>query len=818
MLVFNDIVHHLRPSHPQAGDVEKQVPGHRHHRMHLHTPHLHAPHLHAPHLHAPHFHHTRGLGPDVFKGDPTRTYRILPIFSGIMIPFSIMLSIPSLTGHWYIRTGEKNQLVEVQDNPLLLDVAMGFSMACGVLANTCLVVRFSERRIKLMTMLCIMFLTLHDLINIPAVTAFGVLHRFDDGFTYGQSFWLTVCSTIFSTATNFTLIYDYIYTEDFGTSGSGLTTKQRSLVIITIVLLCYVSLGSLVLAIMMETTFIDALYLSVVSIETIGFGDINPRTIATRIVVCAYIAGGILNLALAVALAREALLEAAAASFQARLHAARNRQRERHIRSRWRAAVRWRLRAHEKPMWVDDREEERKARVGLSRRHHWYSAVRHVWRRVCGEVWREWEDPAWKYVYGPKHQRLNLEVLSQAQLEAAAFEAGAPLSALVPKGLKLYRWDDESDPAGASNDHPSLEAGGNRHPLSLTHIRMGGMVSFLGRFAVAVTHGPSADEEPNIGQDFDHPAFDENQRNRRKSGVPLTRSLTMTTITMYDDDAGPPESLEMVERNAFRARLAVALGLFIVFWTAGSAIFMKTEGWTFGSSVYFCFVSFTTVGYGDLAPRTPAGRSIFVVWALLGVGTMTILISILAEAYSSGYKSVIRTEVYKATSDIFQPGNETTMKRASSAESPNACDPSALSPATASSATASAMNVHSTKQDRPTLSRRTSFLSPPAEERNFMDDITPNHDNADRDEMGARLPHDVIREAESLMDLLATRLHGEAMEGATNGPSPLGRNSVAFDLARNADPLLLQVEKSLQRLTSYAKESLDARMERKKYE
>ena len=39
------------------------------------------------------------------------------------------------------------------------------------------------------------------------------------------------------------------------------------------------------------------------------------------------------------------------------------------------------------------------------------------------------------------------------------------------------------------------------------------------------------------------------------------------------------------------------------------------------------FISFTSVGYGDLSPETPAGRSIFVAWALLGVATMTILIS-----------------------------------------------------------------------------------------------------------------------------------------------------------------------------------------------
>ena len=39
------------------------------------------------------------------------------------------------------------------------------------------------------------------------------------------------------------------------------------------------------------------------------------------------------------------------------------------------------------------------------------------------------------------------------------------------------------------------------------------------------------------------------------------------------------------------------------------------------------FIAFTTIGYGDYTPTTPAGRSIFIVWAILGVGTLTILIS-----------------------------------------------------------------------------------------------------------------------------------------------------------------------------------------------
>jgi hypothetical protein len=93
--------------------------------------------------------------------EPSRSYRIMPIFSGIMIPFSIMLLIPSLTGHWYIRTGDYDAVLEVRPNPLLLKLAMGFSMGCAIIASACLVARFAERQIKLTTHLCIFFLSLH---------------------------------------------------------------------------------------------------------------------------------------------------------------------------------------------------------------------------------------------------------------------------------------------------------------------------------------------------------------------------------------------------------------------------------------------------------------------------------------------------------------------------------------------------------------------------------------------------------------------------------------------------------------------------------
>jgi potassium channel subfamily K, other eukaryote len=166
-------------------------------------------------------------------------YRHTPIVSGLLVPFSILLEIPAVTEHWYIRT-ENNQVIESRPNPKILDIGLGISLGCAVLANICLITRFLEQRVKTMTILCTIFLSIHgtpysifmgriqelidntDIINIVAVTVFGVQHRFSDGFTYGQSFWMTVCSTAASTITNATLLWDLYRTPDFNKSGMNI--------------------------------------------------------------------------------------------------------------------------------------------------------------------------------------------------------------------------------------------------------------------------------------------------------------------------------------------------------------------------------------------------------------------------------------------------------------------------------------------------------------------------------------------------------------------------------------------------------------------
>ena len=89
------------------------------------------------------------------------TYRFLPIISGILIPISILLSIPSLIGPWYDRTNANHVTIESRPNSLLLNLGMGFGTTCIILANICIIARFAERKVLTMTWLCIIFLTVH---------------------------------------------------------------------------------------------------------------------------------------------------------------------------------------------------------------------------------------------------------------------------------------------------------------------------------------------------------------------------------------------------------------------------------------------------------------------------------------------------------------------------------------------------------------------------------------------------------------------------------------------------------------------------------
>ena len=87
-------------------------------------------------------------------------YRYLPVISGVVMPLSVLLEIPGLTEDWYIRT-EANKTIDRKLNNASFITGLAISMIFGILANFCVICRFLEKRVKTMTIFCIIFLTIH---------------------------------------------------------------------------------------------------------------------------------------------------------------------------------------------------------------------------------------------------------------------------------------------------------------------------------------------------------------------------------------------------------------------------------------------------------------------------------------------------------------------------------------------------------------------------------------------------------------------------------------------------------------------------------
>ncbi|KAF9652571.1 hypothetical protein BDM02DRAFT_2784109 [Thelephora ganbajun] len=615
------------------------------------------------------------------EGKPLSNYRFLPIMSGLVIPFSILLEIPSLTDSWRIRT-HGNVTIQTQPKPPLLDVGLAISMFSALVANISLICRFMERGpVLVTTLITIASLTIHDLINIVALVVFGVQHRPDDSFTYGQGYWMTACSTIVSTATNLSLIWDLCWTRNFTKSGSGVSPKQRSLLTIVMFLLVYLALGALVNSLLIDLNFIDALYFTVVSIETVGFGDIVPDNTGSRVFMCFYIIFGILTLGVAVGVARETIFEQLHVSYQRRLARVRINYRERRRwrawERKWKRAVEWRLKEIPAEVWIPDLTEDSDLMMDRAKEESKWNVILFIGRvfhtgfrnQEHYKLFRE-KGEIRGVTRGHPGTHLNVEALPRAQLEAAAVESGIPLCVVrALRRRRVYLSRTQSVGSGSSASIRQLWRrwfSSNSEPLPTevpaTPFMKGleDMSGMLTKFAIATT-GIGMNRMPLSANTITHGV-----RYHRHSTLDSTISETTThsngsRFTSSDDLR---EITNHEERKAFWAKLVVAWSLFMVFWLVspdivddldplltaeqvGAASFVATEKWTFGIAVYFCFITFTTTGYGDYSPKTPAGRSVFVFWALLGLATMTTLVSVLQDAFSSRYKSALYSGVFE---------------------------------------------------------------------------------------------------------------------------------------------------------------------------
>jgi voltage-gated potassium channel len=66
---------------------------------------------------------------------------------------------------------------------------------------------------------------------------------------------------------------------------------------------------------------------------------------------------------------------------------------------------------------------------------------------------------------------------------------------------------------------------------------------------------------------------------------------------------------------------------------AGGVAFASVENTSMGNGLYWVITTMTTVGYGDMTPKTPEGKAIAIAVMLIGIGFATLVIGAVAQRF-----------------------------------------------------------------------------------------------------------------------------------------------------------------------------------------
>lgn len=94
---------------------------------------------------------------------------------------------------------------------------------------------------------------------------------------------------------------------------------------------------------------------------------------------------------------------------------------------------------------------------------------------------------------------------------------------------------------------------------------------------------------------------------------------------MHRQPAKSPEYLATIKQ--FRGVAAVA----VLVLTGGAIFYHLVEKLSWLNAVYFCVITLTTVGYGDITPKTDAGKIFTIFYVLTGIGIIATLANLLVK-------------------------------------------------------------------------------------------------------------------------------------------------------------------------------------------
>ncbi|KAF9960736.1 hypothetical protein BGZ72_006078 [Mortierella alpina] len=560
-------------------------------------------------------------------------YRVLPLLIGCIIPVSILINVPSITSEWVGKHSYNETIHEWNEPvpepiPVWLNSIVIVALAMAVICNICVLFRFLERWIWHNVILSLITATIQDFLCIAAIVPFCILYPPSQGYVYLEGFWTMIASMIFSFTATILMSIDLHTTPDFRLRGSGVTHKQRILIAEAMTLCFYLAIGALIFIYIEDWTFLNALFFVMVTITTIGFGDVVPSTMVGRIFTVFYAAGGIVLLALAVNAIRYVLLEDLHRRFAIR---ARERRAKRDARRQERREQRARDEERRQRL-LETLERIRQMEGGQPGQEETRGLASHYLTMPRQFTFSNMPHLKLPAMFSRHHGDSSQSGRALGSDLTTADDPGTKSTALIHAAPSEQTTQENTlrspltgDECAERVDGPTLRADTSHGELELL------------RYATVY---PQTSHDPNGLTSRLRRLF----HLERRSSHLITQPRTLEEQREVDKRQAYKESMEEYKR-----RLRFTALMFLGFWLVGAILFMLVESWSFGISIYFVFVAFSTIGYGDYVPTSLAGRSIFLAYCLVGVVALTSLASLMSEVLSKSMRRhVVEAQLRRA--------------------------------------------------------------------------------------------------------------------------------------------------------------------------
>ncbi|XP_026326353.1 TWiK family of potassium channels protein 9 [Hyposmocoma kahamanoa] len=136
-------------------------------------------------------------------------------------------------------------------------------------------------------------------------------------------------------------------------------------------------------------------------------------------------------------------------------------------------------------------------------------------------------------------------------------------------------------------------------------------------------------------------------------GIPLTLTViadlgrvfaTVVSVTAKHLPEMPKCCSRVAEANPTSQRSLYALwavGFLFVYLAAGAGLFKMWENdWTFYDGFYFCFITMTTIGFGDLVPKKPKYMLLCTLYILIGLALTSTIIELVRRQYARSWQQL----------------------------------------------------------------------------------------------------------------------------------------------------------------------------------